>query len=234
MTKREIIKKVTQIILKHAQPERVYLYGSQASGDSAPTSDIDVAFLDENCKYIALADIKEEVEKLPTLLKIDIANLAHTEERFKQRVIATRKVLYSANKKLRAEDSLVNFSKALERFSSVVDRQKEFAEDGYSDIYLDLVVRRFEFTYDMSWKAIKRYLDFIGIGCMNPRGCFKEAFSQELLDEESIWLDMIEMRDISSHTYSEEEMSEILDRLDSYKQAFAKLKQAIEAHMATG
>jgi nucleotidyltransferase substrate binding protein (TIGR01987 family) len=158
--------------------------------------------------------------------------IADTEERFKQRVIATGKVLYSANKKLRVEDALVNFSKALERFSSVVDREKEFAEDGYSDIYLDLVVKRFEFTYEMSWKAIKRYLDFIGIDCMNPRSCFKEAFSQELLDEEDIWLDMIEMRNLSSHTYSEEEISEILDRLDSYKQAFIKLKQAIEVHLA--
>ena len=232
MTKREIIKKVTQIILKHARPERIYLYGSQVSGDSTTASDIDIAFHDENCKYTALTGIKEEIEKLPTLLKIDIVNLHHTEERFKQRVIATGKVLYSANKKLRAEDALFNFSKALERFSSVVDREKEFAEDGYSDIYLDLVVKRFEFTYEMSWKAIKRYLDFIGIDCMNPRSCFKEAFSQELLAEEDIWLDMIEMRNLSSHTYSEEEISEILQRLDSYKQAFIKLKQTIEDHLA--
>jgi nucleotidyltransferase substrate binding protein (TIGR01987 family) len=232
MTKREIIKKVTQVILKHARPERIYLYGSQVSGDSTPTSDIDIAFHDENCKYTALTGIKEEVEKLPTLLKIDITNLVHTEERFKQRVIATGKVLYSASKKLRTEDALINFSKALERFSSVVDRKKEFAENGYSDIYLDLVVKRFEFTYEMSWKAIKRYLDFIGIDCLNPRGCFKEGFSQELLDEEDIWLDMIEMRNLSSHTYSEEEIGEILERLDSYKQAFIKLKQAIEAHLA--
>lgn len=43
----------------------------------------------------------------------------HKEECYKQRLIATGKVLYSANKTLRAKDALVNFSKALERFSSV-------------------------------------------------------------------------------------------------------------------
>ncbi len=229
MTKREIIKKVTQIILKHAKPERIYLYGSQATGDAAPTSDIDIAFIDENFKDIYR--IKEEVEQLPTLLKIDVTNLTHTEERFKKRVMAEGKVLYSANKKLRAEDGLLNFSKALERFVYVVDRQKKFYAEREDDIYLDLVVKRFEFTFEMSWKAVKRYLDFTGIGCMNPRSCFKEAFSQGLIDEENTWLDMIEMRDLSSHIYDEEEIKEILDRLDAYKKAFTKLKQSIESHL---
>lgn len=229
MTKREILKKVTAIILKHAQPERIYLYGSQANGEATPTSDIDIAYQDEKSRKNHL--IKEEVDRLPTLLKIDVVNLSRTEDRFKKRVIATGRILYSANKKLRVEDALLNFSKALERFTYVVERQKEFYGDGYGDIYLDLVVKRFEFTYEMSWKVIKRYLDFIGIGCLNPRGCFKEAYSQELLHEEAVWLDMIEMRNLSSHTYNEEDIKEILEKLDAYKEAFLKLKQSIETHI---
>jgi len=38
------------------------------------------------------------------VLKIDISNLARTEARFRNRVISTGKVLYSASKRLRAED----------------------------------------------------------------------------------------------------------------------------------
>lgn len=229
MTKREIIKEVTKIILKHAKPERIYLYGSQVTGDSTPTSDIDIAFFDEDFKSAYL--IKEEVEELSTLLKIDVTNLAYTEERFRKRVMSTGKVLYSANKKLRAEDSLLNFSKAFERFAAAVKRQKEFYEQGDSDIYLDLVVKRFEFTFEMSWKAIKRYLDFTGIGCVNPRSCFKEAFAQELITEEETWLDMIEMRNLSSHVYDEEEIKGILDKLDNYEMAFVSLKQNLESRI---
>ena len=225
MTEREIIKKVTAIILGHAKPERIYLYGSRATGDATPTSDIDIAFDDGSFKNIH--SIKEEVEKIPTLLKIDIVNLARTEDRFKKRVIATGKVLYSANKQLRSEDSLLNFSKTLERFASAVDRRKEFYEKGDFDIYLDLAVKRFEFTYEMSWKAIKRYLDFTGIGCVSPRGCYKEAFAQGLITEEAVWLDMIEMRNLTSHTYNEDEIKEIIGKLDGYKTAFINLKQTI-------
>lgn len=229
MTKREITKKVIQIILRHAQPERIYLYGSQVTGDATPVSDIDFAYLDEKFKENHL--IKEEVEKLPTLLKIDITNLAHTEERFKRRVIATGKVLYSANTQLRAEDGLLNFSKAIERFNAIVDRKQEFYQDGYSDVYLDIVVKRFEFTFEMSWKAIKRYLDFTGISCTNPRSCFKEAFSQGLIEDESTWLEMIETRNLSSHTYDETEIKDILGNLPAYKKAFTTLKQNIETQL---
>ena len=28
------------------------------------------------------------------------------------------------------------------------------------DVYLDMVVKRFEFAYEMSWKALKRYLGY--------------------------------------------------------------------------
>jgi len=121
----------------------------------------------------------------------------------------------------------LNFSNALDRFANSVDRKEEFYSNGYSDIFLDLVTKRFEFTYEMSWKAIKRYLDFVGIGCINPRSCFKAAFAQDLISDESIWLDMIEMRNLSSHIYDENEISELLDKIDEYRIAFCELKSKI-------
>lgn len=89
---------------------------------------------------------------------------------------------------------------------------------------LDLLVKRFEFTFEMSWKAIKRYLDFIGIEAPNPRTAFKEAYAQGLIGEENVWLDMIEQRNLSSHVYDESEISEILDKVETYRKAFEKLK----------
>ena len=225
MNKQEIIREVTKIILKHARPERIYLYGSQANGEATVTSDVDIAYEDKKFKKEYL--LSEEIEKLSTLLKIDVKNLSFTDKRFSNRVKATGRVLYSANKKLRAEDGLFNFSKAYDQFADAVNRKKELYEAGYSDIYLDLVIKRFEFTYEMGWKAIKRYLDFIGTDCKFPRNCIKEAFAQGLIEDEDVWLDMIEMRNLSSHVYSEHEMVVILERLKSYKKAFQALKKHI-------
>ena len=119
--------------------------------------------------------------------------------------------------------------KAYERFANVVDRRgRSFTKKGYSNIYLDLVVKRFEFTYEMSWKCIKGYLDYIGIECYSPRGCFKEAFSQKLISDETIWVDMIEQRNLSSHIYDEDEIKEIFGKIVNYKSAFEKLLLSLE------
>ena len=226
MTKREIIFEVKKIILKYANPTRIYLYGSQANGENRKGSDIDIAFEDENFKDDYL--IKDEVEKLKTLIKIDVKNIAKKEDRFKNRVKATGKVIYSANKRLRAEDGLYNFTSALKRFISAIEAEKELKEEGFGDFYLDLIVKRFEFTYEMSWKALKRYLEYLGFEIKNPRSAFKEGYAQGLLDSEEVWLDMIEQRNISSHIYDEYEVEQILEKLEKYKDAFVNLKERLK------
>ncbi|MGE0739452.1 HI0074 family nucleotidyltransferase substrate-binding subunit [Sulfurimonas sp.] len=226
MNKINIINQVKEIILKHTTPNRIYLYGSQANGEAKVGSDIDIAYDAPDFKSNYL--IEEEVDKIETLLKIDVKNIAKTEERFKNRVKSSGKVIYSATKQLRAEDGLHNFASALEKYESAVKRYEEFKSEGFGDVYLDLIVKRFEFTYEMSWKALKRYLEFLGFEVKNPRQTFKEGYAQQILDDENIWLDMIEQRNLSSHIYDEIEISEILDKKESYLKAFLDLKINLE------
>lgn len=217
----KLIVEVRDIILRHAKPERIWLYGSRATGEATETSDVDIAFDDKEFKQSWLID--EDVEKLPTLLKIDVKNLAHTDERFRQRVMSTGRVLYSANKKLRCEDGLYNYTRALDRFREALQRKEVLEREGFGDIFLDLAVKRFEFTFEMSWKAIKRCLDYLGIEVKYPRACFKEAYALGFISNESVWLDMIEQRNLTSHVYSQEEVRGILKRLDEYLAAFEEL-----------
>jgi len=226
MNPNALIDEVRKIILKHARPERIYLYGSRATGEATETSDLDIAYDDKEFDNHAL--IEQEVQGLPTLLKIDVKNLAHAEERFRNRVTSTGKVLYSATKGLRFEDALYNYRNALQRFNEMVDRREEFHQHGFGDVYLDLAVKRFEFTFEMSWKAIKRYLAYVGIEALSPRACFKEAYAQKLIKSEDIWLDMIEQRNLTSHVYNQAEAAGILKKLSDYQAAFADLLTALE------
>lgn len=228
----EIIKSAAAIILRFARPARIYLFGSRATGEAGETSDIDIAYEDPACTRHD--EIEEEARKLPTLLKIDIKNLSFTDERFRNRVKSTGRVLYSASKELRAEDGIYNFSSALRRLGEAVEHRTDLVNEGFADMYLDLIVKRFEFTYEMSWKALKRYLDFLGIEVLHPRAVFKEAYAQGILAEEAVWLEMIEMRNLSSHIYDEREVAGIARRIDAYRAAFeglrVKLAEGLAAH----
>lgn len=48
-----------------------------------------------------------------------------------------------------------------------------------------------------------------GIECASPKGCLREAFAQGLITEETVWLEMSEMRNLASHTYIEETAQKI-------------------------
>ena len=231
MDTEKIIVEAREVILRHAKPERIWLYGSRATGGATDTSDIDIAFEDKDFKDIWL--IEEDLKSLPTLLKIDVKNIAHTEERFRQRVLSTGRVLYSAGKKLRCEDGIYNYRRALVRFQEALERKAALEQEGFGDIFLDLAVNRFEFTSEMSWKAIRRCLDFLGVEAKYPRACFKEAYALGLIKNESVWLEMIEQRNLTSHVYNEDEVKGILSRLDEYRQNFEELLAHLEEKAAS-
>jgi nucleotidyltransferase substrate binding protein (TIGR01987 family) len=219
----KIVHAVREIILKHAQPTRIYLFGSRATGEATPESDYDFALDAPNATLQMLQAIRDEIETLHTLYRIDIANIASSDSRFANRVRDTGLVIYSATKELRAHDGLMYFERALERFRIVVTERDRWVAEGNGDIVLDVAAKRFEFTYEMAWKALKRALDYLGIDARAPRPVFKEAYAQGLLSEEQVWLDMIEMRNLSSHVYDEHEISRILTELERYLAAFDAL-----------
>jgi nucleotidyltransferase substrate binding protein (TIGR01987 family) len=228
----KIVDAVRAIVLKHAAPYRIYLFGSRVTGDAKPESDYDIAFDAPDAAPLALEKIREELDELHTLYRIDVANIAKADSRFANRVRATGLVVYSATKELRAQDGLMYFERALERFRVVVAERDRWVADGHGDIVLDVAVKRFEFTYEMAWKALKRFLDYLGIDVRAPRPVFKEAFAQGLLTEERVWLDMIEMRNLSSHVYDEQEVSKILVELDRYLAAFEALQNQLSKTLA--
>ena len=85
----------------------------------------------------------------------------------------------------------------------------------------------------MSWKAVKRYLEFTGLEAKSPRAVFKEAYAQQIITDEDIWLDMIEQRNLSSHVYDESEMKEILEKKHVYKDAFCSLRNVLGRELNT-
>ena len=219
----KIVNAVREIILRHASPTRIYLFGSRVTGDANAESDYDFAFDAPEADAASLQSMRGDLDQLHTLYRIDVANIARTDDRFANRVRDTGLVIYSATKELRAQDGLMYFERALDRFRILVTERDRWVAEGNGDIVLDVAAKRFEFTYEMAWKALKRVLDYLGIDARAPRPVFKEAYAQGLLADEKVWLDMIEMRNLSSHVYDEHEISRILLELERYLVAFESL-----------
>lgn len=129
------------------------------------------------------------------------------------------------NQDIRWQQRFKNYQKALrqlEKFLKQTDLN-ELEEQG--------LIQAFEYTYELSWNVIKDYLSFQGITeIIGSRDAFRMAFNRNLIDEGQIWMDMIESRIKSSHTYNEEIAKEILREIrGKYFAQFLKLETKLKS-----
>lgn len=85
-------------------------------------------------------------------------------------------------------------------------RLQEAVAQPESSIVRDAVIQRFEFSFELVWKALKLYLERQGHECGGPRPTLKKAFADGLIatpEEADVWLQMLEDRNLTSHAYDE-------------------------------
>jgi nucleotidyltransferase substrate binding protein (TIGR01987 family) len=77
------------------------------------------------------------------------------------------------------------------------------------------VVQRFEFTLELAWKTLKDYLEYSGVVIepVTPRNVLKEAFAAKILPDGQVWIDMLDHRNLLSHTYDEAAFNTAVDAL---------------------
>ena len=65
------------------------------------------------------------------------------------------------------------------------------------------VVQRFEYSFELAWKTVKDFLEASGIvfATITPRHVLKEAFTAKLIADGQVWVDMLDQRNLLSHTY---------------------------------
>ena len=84
------LKAVRRIVLDGLKDYRVkvYLFGSQATGEFRLTSDIDVAVLPlETIPRHVLSNIREALEESNVVRRVDLVDLSEVDDAFKNRVL---------------------------------------------------------------------------------------------------------------------------------------------------
>ena len=106
--------------------------------------------------------------------------------------------------------------------------------DGTDEFIRDSVIQRFEFTYELCHKTIHEFMKYMGAEPDRsfPRYIFKEAYSNGIIDNEAVWLSMIEDRNRTSHVYSENISDEIAGRIkNDYIGAIGRAIKNIEENL---
>lgn len=91
------------------------------------------------------------------------------------------------------------------------------------DIVMDAVIQRFEFTFETAWKSVKLAAKAVGYDCKSPKGCLKLAYRMGWIDDEERWLELLEARNLTSHTYDQETAIDVYETIKENFQVFGSL-----------
>lgn len=119
------------------------------------------------------------------------------------------------------------FNHKYENYSNALLRLKESLQiEEPDEVHIDGIIQRFEFTFELAWKVLKEYLEYIGMNddVYGPRGVLKAAFAEGLIYDGDTWIKMLDARNNVTHRYSYDESRKIyLDIKNTYVVVLEKL-----------
>ena len=110
----------------------------------------------------------------------------------------------------------------LRSFGAALDRLDDALAQPKTEWTRDSAIHRFEFTFKLAWKVVATVAEAQGVDARSPREAFKRAFALGWIDEEDVWLRMLDDRNRTTHTYNAAVTEEIFTRLPAYAGACAR------------
>jgi len=117
-----------------------------------------------------------------------------------------------------------NYVKALRQLESAVN---EARSRKLTNLEKQGVIQAFEFTHESAWNVMKDYFKYQeNSSIYGSRDATREAFSNGLIHNGDVWMNMIASRNKTSHTYNEETVEEIFSAIvTEYITAFIEVKK---------
>ncbi len=109
----------------------------------------------------------------------------------------------SCNDAMNQSLDLTPLQKALDSLVFAIERTEREKPD---DMLRDSVIQRFEYTYELCWKMLKRRLELDApspesIDAMSFREMIRAGAERGMIDDPLVWFDYRQKRNLTTHTY---------------------------------
>ena len=114
------------------------------------------------------------------------------------------------NKDIRWQQRFANYKKALSQLTKFIDKGElnELEEMG--------LIQAFEYTHELAWNLLKDYLQDQGTqNITGSKDAVRNAFKVGLIEDGETWMEMIQDRNRTSHTYNESTAKAIATNITS-------------------
>jgi nucleotidyltransferase substrate binding protein (TIGR01987 family) len=126
-----------------------------------------------------------------------------------------RASIYVGHMNLNDDDDDVRWKQRFSNYKNALAQLTLFIEKKELNILEKQgLIKSFEYTYELAWNTLKDYLEYQGIsGLIGSRDTIRASFKEGLIEDGAIWMNMIESRNRTSHTYNEDIANEIEQKI---------------------
>jgi nucleotidyltransferase substrate binding protein (TIGR01987 family) len=93
---------------------------------------------------------------------------------------------------------------------------ERFRKNMFDDQSKAGAVQAFEFSYELSWRLMKRVLESRGLEVGSPKDTFRKAVHERLIDDPEVWFDFQKKQNLTVHTYKEENLEDVISIFDTF------------------
>ena len=116
---------------------------------------------------------------------------------------------------IRWKQRFQNFQRAFGLLREVIENQAEGRE--LNELEKEGAIQRFNFTLELAWNMIKDRMELDGIlvEMKSPKAVFKQAYQSGYISDIEVWLNMVNDRNLVSHTYNFDTFENVLESVQN-------------------
>lgn len=111
--------------------------------------------------------------------------------------------------------------------------EEAIASNPISELEKDGTIQRFEYTFELCWKSIRKLLLELGRQevSSSPKPLFRDAHQENLIQDINIWFKYIDARNRTSHTYNKKTAEQVYLEIENFGADARKLLEKLNERL---
>lgn len=132
-------------------------------------------------------------------------------------------LMNSSQNDIRWVQRFSNYQKALAQLTEFIIKKN------LSKLEDQGLIKAFEYTYELSWNTIKDFYEAQGeTNIQGSKDAFRLAFKRSLISDGQAWMDMVESRTLTVHSYDQVVAKKVVNAIfDKYYSLFIDLEKIL-------
>ncbi len=109
-----------------------------------------------------------------------------------------------------------------------LNRLEEALKEAPKEYKNEILLKRFEFSFELAWKLMQAALDQLGAIVSSPNNAIRTAADYELIENPDRWIAFLRERNLTVHVYNEDMAESVVEKVRDFPVYASKLLKKVK------